>query len=1143
MTQYLQHKALQDNLIELLQEQCGQLRLERDTEAAEARMLRAKLRKGERIESPERVKSDLRKPLRRNGLASSAPPRIAAVVDEFTASCLAPSCNMCAVDVREWRQQLTKFEPELLFVESAWHGNSGQWSRKIHQLSSDLIELLKWCKDEGVPTVFWNKEDPVHFDTFINTAKRFDYVFTTAFECISAYKTLLGHDRVYLLPFWGQPAIHSPVEKYEREKSFCFAGAYYARYPERQRDFDSLIGGLSEFMPVEIYDRNYGKDDPNYMFPEHYRGLIRGGLPYDQIDRAYKGYDFGINLNSVKQSQSMFARRVFDLMLSNTHVVSNFSRGLRLLFGDLVTSTDSGQHAFENVRSITSDDGEVSKQRMLRLIALRKVMLEHTAENRLEYIFKKVFGHTFVRQVPEIVVVASVHDEQELDRIWGSYSRQRWAAKRLVLVVDGRLDPRSLGVIRGKPDVAVLSPKDASCCNPDEAWPDASIAVMTPFDFYGENYLTDAALGFLYSSAEVVGKGTWYESAGGEISLRRAGQQYRWIDRLPIRRSVAKSSAYVGSPLSVWLEDVAHRQVSGESCLSLDEFSYVANSTIDYFPELAEDAVDVGLPVATLLEKAEEIMGVAPQSAIKVGYSASKLLSVFGKSRRSGSVCLDHVGGALVVRSELAAAERRYVYAEHTLSISELYVERGEITFNLIAIPGLQLELVLIYLSADGDRIGHLIRPFGRNHNERLPVGTTDVRIGFRVVGSGVARITGLSLEEIETVGFSAPRVGSSRYLVLSNSYPSVDDLYRNGFVHRRVLAYRDAGEKVDVFVLGRQNLSQSYEFEDVDVTVGGESQLAGALSANYYSSILVHFLDRTMWHRLREQLSRSRVIIWVHGAEVQPWHRRKFNYTTDESLAKAKQASEHREALWRDVFTHDHPNLHFVFVSRYLADEVMGDYNIALAETSYSVIHNIIDGDLFPYEEKNPKQRFKILSIRPFASRKYANDLTVQAIQLLMEKPYFEELEFRLVGTGPLLEETVEPVRGIHNVLIDPRFLTQSQISELHKEYGVFLNPTRWDSQGVSRDEAMASGLVPVTTNTSAIPEFLDESCGFAVPEEDAQALADAIATLVEDPDTFVRLSRHAALRPRRQSNFESTIMREVDLFSTSTPRIVCKE
>ena len=137
---------------------------------------------------------------------------------------------------------------------------------------------------------------------------------------------------------------------------------------------------MPNFKPVEIYDRNYVKRNPNYQFPDKSAPLIVGNLPFDKIDQAYKGYEYAINLNSMKQSQTMFARRVYELLACNTITVSNFSRGLELLFGDLVISSDAGDEVAKRLQALTADKETTGK---LKLAALRKIMQENTYEHRL----------------------------------------------------------------------------------------------------------------------------------------------------------------------------------------------------------------------------------------------------------------------------------------------------------------------------------------------------------------------------------------------------------------------------------------------------------------------------------------------------------------------------------------------------------------------------------------------------------------------------------------------------------------------------------------------------------------------------------------------------------------------------------------
>jgi glycosyltransferase involved in cell wall biosynthesis len=332
-----------------------------------------------------------------------------------------------------------------------------------------------------------------------------------------------------------------------------------------------------------------------------------------------------------------------------------------------------------------------------------------------------------------------------------------------------------------------------------------------------------------------------------------------------------------------------------------------------------------------------------------------------------------------------------------------------------------------------------------------------------------------------------------------------------------------------DVFRLRPDEGVSYHEFEDVNVITASQEVLHQMLSSGRYKSVLVHFLDSAMWDVLQHHIERIKVLVWVHGAEIRPWHRRDFDYQTEEQRADARKKSDERTAFWRGLLQPVPTNLKLVFVSRYSAEEVMQDVGFRIPEKHYTVIHNPIETDLFRYEPKDVNQRKKVLSIRPYASKIYANDLSVKAIQLLSEKPWFSDMEFRMIGDGPLFEETLDQLRKYRNVYVEQRFLRRDEIADLHKEYGIFLCPSRMDTQGVSRDEAMASGLVPVTNAVAAIPEFVDDSCGILAPGEDADAMARGISLLYEQPLKFSAMSEAAAKRIRAQSDAQRVIDAEL--------------
>ena len=94
-------------------------------------------------------------------------------------------------------------------------------------------------------------------------------------------------------------------------------------------------------------------------------------------------------------------------------------------------------------------------------------------------------------------------------------------------------------------------------------------------------------------------------------------------------------------------------------------------------------------------------------------------------------------------------------------------------------------------------------------------------------------------------------------------------------------------------------------------------------------------------------------------------------------------------------------------------------------------------------------------------------------------------------------------------------------------------MTPTRMDSQGVSRDEAMSSGLVPITNSVTAIPEFVDSKSGILAEGEDYRQMAQGVLELFEDEERFLNMSKAAASRVRNQTSTEIIIRKEIELIS----------
>ncbi|ALM86449.1 glycosyltransferase [Bordetella sp. N] len=1053
--------------------------------------------------------------------------RVAAVMDDFTHHAFGPECRLLPLSAETWLRDVANFQPDMVFIESAWRGLDNSWEKKVSHVSDELRALVKWARDHGVPTLLWCKEDPVHFSRFLPVARMVDHVFTTDMDCIAKYKRAVGHERVYFLPFAAQIALHNPLATVERSEGFSFAGSWYPHYLERQENFRTLVGVARKLKWVEIYDRNGDRPLPHdFAFPQEFHGEIRGTLPYTEMDKGYKGYRFGITVNTVKQSQTMFARRALELMACNTVVVSNFSKGLRQLFGDLVIASDDAGELEKRLAPLVGDDVAYRK---LRLQALRKVLSEHTYTQRLAYIAGKVFDRSTVPAAPRVALLGEASTKEEAAVLIAAMERQVRPRVILLLVAPQGLCSHSRVVVVDSRHTALERARHYDY-----------VAPLSSADYYGKQYLNDLMLATAFATRPAAGgagltKASYHAiDADGAVTEQDGGQEYVPVSRAALRRSLLPPAL-----LQPWAEDGGPRledgHVEGGNLIAIDAFSYCAGGAgHEAVAAAVVDAEDVQRTGASLPQdmqpraqrvrplQVDERVALEPEDWLPLVPPRSIHKSMKLSLNENGLVELD---------SKLGDEEYKYVYLSKEFAPADV-TSRPDFGFIVPGDAQLDVRLVFVFLDGAGQKISHYMHLLGMRDGIPLPAGTASIRLGMRVQGSGQAQIGRIVLLESCPPEFDL--LPSGRQLVVSRQYPSYDDLYRFGFVHSRVKAYNRSGWPTEVMRITMAGGGQFREFENVDVVDAQVSQLKHALVSGTHDSVAVHICDRPIWNALREQLDRVRVVIWAHGSEIQPWWRRASNHTTDDTRNASRRTSDARMLMWREILTLRHPNLTVAFISDNQALEALSDLRLNMDNVgNLAVIHNFVDGDLFEYVPKLPEQRFDLLSIRPYASTVYANDLTVKAIQALAHEPFFPNLRIRLVGDGPLFDDTVEPLRQYPNVTLHRGFLQQREIAALHRDYGVFLVPSRADSQGVSRDEAMASGLVPVTTRVAAIPQFVDERCGIMAEPEDAIGLAAGVRRLVLEPETFLAMSQAAGERVRAQSSYRQTVSQELALLS----------
>lgn len=356
---------------------------------------------------------------------------------------------------------------------------------------------------------------------------------------------------------------------------------------------------------------------------------------------------------------------------------------------------------------------------------------------------------------------------------------------------------------------------------------------------------------------------------------------------------------------------------------------------------------------------------------------------------------------------------------------------------------------------------------------------------------------------------------------VLTPAYPTENKPNTLGFVHSRVRAYQRSGLDVEVYTLSQE--TKEYLFENVIVHCGNKEHIKKEFDKKQYDIILVHFLDKT----LIDIVGDHKCIIWVHGFEALSWKRRLYNLNPRIPLYIIENTLQLKNFK---KYAISHPESKFIFVSEWMKRITCTDigYNI----DNYEIVHNYIDETIFKYEKKQPEDRKKLLLIRSFANKKYANDITVKFIQSLSKKDYFNDLSITIYGDGKFFDSLTDKIKTFSNVRIHKGFITQVEIAELQRDYGVFLCPTRQDAQGVSMCEAMCSGLVPLTSMNTAIPEFVNaDSEGLLCNNNDINSFVEAYESLLFDENRFLQISEAASKRVRKQCSYKNTIEKEIEI------------
>ena len=399
--------------------------------------------------------------------------RVGIVADTFVLENFAPTCHLVNLMPDQWESQLEGLD--CVLIVSAWRGVSTEWmglAKHGSAISRKLIALMKAAKAAGLPVLFYSKEDPPNYHVFLPYAQQADYIFTSAQEAVERYNQDCPGIPVQVLTFAVNPMLHNPIgsQGVKKEKTVFFAGSWMPKYPDRIRMQKLYFKWIRRAgMKFSIADRNFNRKEFRYCYPLRYIPSVMSSFTYHQVSALYKIFPWIMNFNSVNQSQTMFAMRVYDACACGAHVISNESPGMERIFPEVHVI-----HSYEDLHNAVTKSPELLTKEKNQ--AIRRIMAQDTVFNRMRQMLETAGIQVSDHTLPLIGVLLDpklTDEEKTLCR--EMFEAQSWENKRLAETME-----------------------ELSGCRIVTLWgPDRS---------YGEYYLEDMACGFKYTACDYITK-------------------------------------------------------------------------------------------------------------------------------------------------------------------------------------------------------------------------------------------------------------------------------------------------------------------------------------------------------------------------------------------------------------------------------------------------------------------------------------------------------------------------------------------------------------------------------------------------------------------------------------------------------------
>ena len=199
----------------------------------------------------------------------------------------------------------------------------------------------------------------------------------------------------------------------------------------------------------------------------------------------------------------------------------------------------------------------------------------------------------------------------------------------------------------------------------------------------------------------------------------------------------------------------------------------------------------------------------------------------------------------------------------------------------------------------------------------------------------------------------------------------------------------------------------------------------------------------------------------------------------------------------------------------------------IKLQKNKYSINPSVATED-YGYNVNSQNEKFSLISVGRLVPLK-GFDLSICAFAKFIEhKEEKNDCELVIVGSGPEKEflQNLAKEKNIGQYVKFIDWIERSELLGMYKEATAFLFPSH-EGAGMVVSEALSFGLPVVCLDNCGPGEFIDESCGFAITEQDYNStvkdLSSGITKLYDSPSLRKNMSESARQLFEQKFNWNS--------------------